>query len=57
MKEKKKFGFNSQAYAAPRAESIEMSNEGLLCASQVVVSGGLEGFQYKDNPLGSDTGW
>lgn len=54
MKEKKKFGFNSQVYAAPRAESIEMSNEGLLCASQVVVSGGLEGFQYKDN---SEGGW
>lgn len=48
MKEKKKFGFNSQVYAAPRAESIEMSNEGLLCASHVVVSGGLEGFGHQN---------
>lgn len=56
MKEKKKFGFTSQAYAAPRAESVVMNNEGLLCASTtpVGISGGLEGFQYKDN---SEGGW
>ena len=32
-KEMKKFGFESQGYAAPRAESVEVSNEGLLCSS------------------------
>lgn len=32
-KETKRFGYMSQDYAAPRAESIEMDNEGVLCAS------------------------
>ena len=40
MKENKKFGFFSQGYAAPRAESVEMSNQGMLCASS--VGSGLE---------------
>lgn len=33
MKEKKRIGLVSQPYAAPRAESVAMSNGGLLCAS------------------------
>ena len=33
MKVRMKIGLESQAYAAPRAESIAMNNEGLLCAS------------------------
>lgn len=46
MKENKKFGFLSQDYAAPRAECIEMCNQGLLCASpsEPELDGGLEDF-------------
>lgn len=36
------FGFGSQAYAAPRAEGVAMSNEGLLCGSEEDTKGGLE---------------
>ena len=39
MKEKLKFGFFSQGYEAPRAESVAMSDEGLLCASIVEAVG------------------
>ena len=35
MKENKKFGFTSQGYEPPRAESVEMSNQGMLCASPI----------------------
>ena len=31
--EKIKFGFPSQAYEAPRAESVEVAQESILCAS------------------------
>ena len=41
MKTKKKFGFTSQGYEAPRAESVAVGNEGLLCAS---IDGALQGF-------------
>lgn len=46
MTEKKKFGLQSQAYVAPRAESVEMCNEGLLCASHIPphIDGDVEGF-------------
>ena len=44
VKVRMKFGFFSQAYAAPRAESIELINEGLLCAS---VDGGLQSFEQE----------
>lgn len=33
MKEKKKFGFTSQCYEAPRAESVAVAQESILCAS------------------------
>ena len=33
----KKFDFFSQGYAAPRAESVALRNEGLLCASDVMA--------------------
>ena len=36
------FGFGSQAYAAPRAEGVALSNEGLLCGSEEDTKGGLE---------------
>lgn len=47
MKEKMNFGFESQAYEAPRAENIEMFNEGLLCASpsNVTANEANEGFE------------
>ena len=37
MKVKMKFGLERQAYAAPRAESIELIDEGLLCASVMSI--------------------
>lgn len=36
------FGFGSQAYAAPRAEGVALSNEGLLCGSEEDTKGSLE---------------
>lgn len=36
------FGFGSQAYAAPRAEGVALSNEGLLCGSEEDTKGALE---------------
>ena len=33
--EKKKFGFPSQAYEAPRAESVDVAQESVLCASPI----------------------
>ena len=44
MKVRMKIGLESQAYAAPRAESIAMNNEGLLCAS---IDGGLQSFEQE----------
>ena len=44
MKEKQEFGFTSQGYEAPRAESVAMSNQGLLCASPSEIDGGIEQF-------------
>lgn len=41
MEKKKKIGFTSQGYEAPRAESVVVGNEGLLCAS---IDGALQGF-------------
>ena len=41
MEKKVKFGFFSQGYEAPRAEGVEVGNEGLLCAS---IDGALQGF-------------
>lgn len=40
MTEKRKFGFLSQGYVAPRADNVALHNEGLLCAS--IMSAGLE---------------
>ena len=36
------FGFGSQAYAAPRAEGVALSNEGLLCGSEKDTKGAHE---------------
>ena len=54
MTEKKKFGLQSQAYVAPRAESVETTNEGLLCASNIPpqLEGGLQGFTERPNQGG-----
>ena len=35
MKTKKKFGFFSQGYEAPRAEGVEVAQESILCASPI----------------------
>lgn len=43
-KEKLKFGFLSQSYTAPRAESFAMRNEGLLCSSPTSIEGDPEEF-------------
>ncbi|MBQ0129869.1 MAG: hypothetical protein KBT57_08550 [bacterium] len=42
MKEKKKFGYLSQGYEAPRAESFETGNEGILCASDPITGNNIE---------------
>lgn len=34
---KKKFGFLSQSYEAPRAESVEFENEGLLLSASEIT--------------------
>ena len=39
VKVRTKIGFTSQVYAPPRAESVAMSDEGLLCASIVEAVG------------------
>ncbi len=36
MEEKKKFGYLSQVYVAPRAENVEVENEGLLLSSSAL---------------------
>ena len=33
MRKKSKFGFLNQGYEAPRAESVEIVNQGVFCAS------------------------
>lgn len=43
VKVRMKIDLESQTYAAPRAESIELINEGLLCASVMGVEN--EGFE------------
>ena len=35
MKKKSKFGFLSQSYEAPRAESVDVTQESILCASPI----------------------
>ena len=47
MKENNKFGFTSQGYEAPRAESVMVAQQSVLCASP--VNGNLESFEYEDS--------
>ena len=45
-----KFGFPSQAYEAPRAESVEVAQESILCASLInEIDGALQGFTEDEN--------
>ena len=44
MKEKKKFGLKSQGYVAPRAESVAVAQESILCASGPLLEGQNETF-------------
>ena len=49
MKEKMKFGFASQGYVAPRAESVAVVQESILCASNPKqLDGQNENFGLKD---------
>ena len=50
MKVRMKIGLESQAYAAPRAESIELIDEGLLCAS---VAAGVENESFEEVTQGT----
>ena len=43
MKKKSKFGFLSQSYEAPRAESVSLMNEGSLLLAASGQFDGLEG--------------
>ena len=53
VKVRMKIGLESQAYAAPRAESIELIDEGLLCASTVSsLDGNIE--ELEINPTSID---
>ena len=45
MKKKLKFGFTSQGYEAPRAESVEVAQESILCASPI---DGVTTTEYND---------
>lgn len=47
MKEKK-FGLGSQEYAAPRAESVTVAQESILCASCPSLKGQNEKFNISD---------
>lgn len=46
MKEKKRFGFVSQAYEAPRAEAFEMMQEANILSSSVPTPVTGNGFQF-----------
>lgn len=48
---KKKFGLESHGYVAPRAESVGMCNQGLLCAS---INGGLQSYSTEETIGGWD---
>ena len=44
MKEKERIGFTSQGYEAPRAESVAVAQESILCSSPSDIDGGIEEF-------------
>ena len=44
MEMKVKFGFLSQGYEPPRAESVAVPQESILCASPSEIDGGIEQF-------------
>lgn len=54
MKNNKKFGFTSQGYIAPRAESIALSYQGLLCTSASNLESDIEDFETGGNPINWD---
>ena len=55
MKVRMKIGLESQAYAAPRAESIELIDEGLLCASTVSsLDGDIEELELEPESINWD---
>lgn len=52
MKKKLKFGFLSQSYEAPRAESVEVAQESILCASPSDIDGAPEKMTQVDGSWG-----
>ena len=50
MKDKKK-NIKKKAYVAPRADSYELVNEGMLCASSAISHTGASTTQYNDMDL------
>ena len=50
--EKIKFGFTSQSYEAPRAESVDVAQESVLCASPI---DGVTTTDYNQEEIGG--GW
>ena len=44
MEKKVKFGFFSQGYEPPRAESVAVAQESILCSSPSDINGGIEEF-------------
>ena len=55
MEKKKKIGFTSQGYEAPRAESVAVAQESILCAS---VLDGITTSDYEEESIewGGDLG-
>ena len=53
MKTKKKFGFFSQGYEAPRAEGVEVAQESVLCASPI---DGVTTTEYEEGVI-TGGGW
>ena len=54
MKKKLKFGFISQGYEAPRAESVEVAQESVLCASPI---DGVTTTNYDEDVIDAGGGW
>ena len=52
MEKKKKIGITSQNYEAPHAESVEVAQESILCASPSDIDGAPEKMTQVDGSWG-----
>ena len=52
VKVRMKIGFFSQGYEAPRAESVAVAQESILCSSPSDIDGGIEEFTIIDGAWG-----